>query len=238
MENPAKIQGNVFSLGGGSIYNQSAITGVYSTSTYSVNFPVSDDDINNWINQGSAGKTIIGDLILTNKSTTTVGALKITGNLDIKNGLLTLNGPLYVMGNLTVGGPSGGIQLSSTYGTTSETIVVNGIITIKTGAYIIGSGTVGSNILLVTTNTSGCADYNCTDVSPAINVSQSSLADTILVAPHGAVYLGNNSNTKGVLANYLYMSNASNIFYDKSLVGTSFKSSTSTFWSINNLDEI
>ena len=237
MDNPAQVNGNVFSIGGGSIYSPSAISGVYSTSTYSVNFPVSDDDISNWINQASSGIVINGSLNLNNTSTTTTGALKIVGSLDVKKSTMALKGPLYVTGNLVVE-TGGAIQLDSSYGTNSETIVVGGTIEVKTGASITGSGQTGSNVLLVTQSTAGCSNYSCTSISPAISISQSSIADTILVAPHGAVYLTNNSNTKGVLANYLYMSNGSNITYNSSLVGTSFNSSTSTFWSINSLDEI
>ena len=237
MDNPATINGNVFSLGVGSIYSPGAISGVYSTSTYSVNFPVSDDDINNWKNQASSGQIINGDVNLNNKSTSTTGALKIIGSLDVKGGTMTLNGPLYVTGNLILEN-SAGLILPSSYSTKSETVVVGGTITIRTSAYVSGSGTTGSNILLATLSTAGCADYTCTSISPAISVSNSSLADTILIAPHGAVYLANGSNTKGVLANYLYMSNGSKILYDPSLNGTTFNSSTSTLWSINSMKEI
>jgi hypothetical protein len=239
MDNPSTVSGNVFSLGGGSIYNPTAISGVYSTSSYSVNFPVSDDDINNWKNQASSGQIINGGVSLNNKATTTIGALKIVGDLTIKNsgGIMTLNGPLYVTGNLTIE-VGAGLVLPASYATKSETVVVGGTIKIRSGASVAGSGTNGSNILLTTLSTAGCADYNCTATSPAIEVSQSSSADTILIAPHGAIYLSQGSNTKGVLANYLYMSNSAGISYDPSLNSTNFNSSTSTFWSINSMREI
>jgi hypothetical protein len=239
MDNPSTVSGNVFSLGGGSIYNPTAISGVYSTSSYSVNFPVSDDDINKWKTQASSGQIINGGVSLSNKATTTIGALKIVGDLTIKNsgGIMTLNGPLYVTGNLTIE-VGAGLVLPASYATKSETAVVGGTIKIRSGASVAGSGTNGSNILLTTLSTAGCADYNCTATSPAIEVSQSSSADTILIAPHGAIYLSQGSNTKGVLANYLYMSNSAGISYDPSLNSTNFNSSTSTFWSINSMREI
>ena len=239
LENNTSINGNVFSLGGGYVPDITSIHGVYSTTTYAVNFPVSNTDILNWKNQASSGQVINGSVSLVNKSTTTTGALKIVGDLSIKNSgsIMTLNGPLYVTGNLIVENSSG-IQLGAGYGSKSETIVVDGTIKVKTSAFIKGSGQNGSNILLVTQNTAGCPDYNCTNIAPAIEISQSALADTILIAPYGAVYLENGSDTKGVLANYLYMSNSSKIFYDTSLIGINFNSSTSTFWSINSISEI
>ena len=238
MDNSSQIIGDVFSLGDTLFLNSSSVGGKLSTSTYSVNLPISDDDINNWKTQGSSGIVNNGSITLSNVSTTTAGALKVVGNLTLRNSsVLTLNGPLYVTGNLTMDN-STKLQVNSSYGTKSETIVVDGIIDINSSAYLGGSGQSGSSVILATQNSSGCDNINCTGTTPAIKISNSAVASAILVAPHGAVYLSNSSNTKGVLANYLYMSNSSTINFDPMLINLNFNSSTSTFWTIDSLKEI
>ncbi len=238
MENSSHIDGNVFSMGTILEMGSSYVSGIVSTSTTPVNLPISDEDINNWKAQASSGKIIDGDLNLDNKSTTTVSALKITHNLNLKNsGSLTLNGPLYVMGNLDMDNSSK-IQLDPSYGGKSETIVVDGTISLANSTYLGGSGQNGSTIILATQNTSGCSNVDCTEGTPAIRLSNSAEASAILLAPHGAVYLSNSASTKSVLANYLYMQNSAEINYDPYIVNTNFKTSTSTFWSISSLKEI
>ena len=237
MENSSEIQGDVFSLGGSLLLNSSAISGNLSTSSYPVNLPISDDDISNWKNQASSGQIINGDLTISN-STTTVGAVKIVGDLFVKNSaILTLGGPVYVTGSIYVSN-SARVQLSPSYSSKSETIVSDGIIDIKSSAYLGGSGSTGSNLIIATESSSGCTNLNCTGGTPAINVSNSVMANAVLIAPHGAVYLSNSSNTKGVVANYLYMSNSSSLQYDSSLSNINFNSSTSTIWRFNSIKEI
>ena len=128
--------------------------------------------------------------------------------------------------------------LSSAYAEKSETIVVDGTISLGNGTYLGGSGLNGSTIILATQNTSGCSNTSCTGGTPAISLVNSAEAKDILVAPHGAVYLSNSAETKSVLANYLYMSNSAKIEYDPYIVDTSFKTSTTTSWSVSSLKEI
>lgn len=238
MDNSSKINGDVFSVGNTLLLNTSTVSGALSTSTKPTNAPLSDDDINNWKNQASTGDVITGDVTISNDSTTTVRSLKIIGNLTLKNdSLLSLGGSLYVTGKLTLDNSSR-LQLISTYGVKSETVVVDGQIDLQNTAYLGGSGVSGSNIILATQNTSGCANTSCTGTTPAISISNSAMANAILVAPHGAVYLSNSSFTKGVFANYLYMSNSSSISPDSSLIDVNFNSSTSTYWGISSINEI
>jgi len=238
MDNSSRINGDVFSLGNRLMLNSSAITGAFSTSSTAVNMPISDDTINNWITQASSEQIINSSVTISGTATSTVGALKINGDLTIKtSGTLTLNGPLYVTGNLSLNNSSK-ILLGSGYGPKSETIVVGGTIDIQQSAYVGGSGQAGSTVILVSKSTAGCSDTSCTSISPAINVVNSAIASAILVAPHGAVYLSNSADAKGVLANYLYMANSSTITHDPMLYNIIFNSSTSTFWSITSLGEI
>ncbi len=239
MENSSRIDGNVFTMGTVLQLNSSSIGGILSTSTTPVNLPMSDNDINNWKAQGSSGKVVNGNLTITNSTaTTTTAALKVVGNLTITNSsVLTLNGPVYVTGNLVLDN-SAVIQLSPSYAEKSETVVVDGTINLGNSTFFGGSGQPGSTIILATQNTNGCANTSCTGGTPAIKLTNSAEANAILVAPHGAVYLSNSAETKSVLANYLYMSNSAQIQYDPNIVNTSFKSSTSTSWSISSLKEI
>jgi len=239
MENSSHIDGNVFTTGNVLRLGSSSIGGHLSTSTIPVNLPMSDSDIENWKTQASSGITRNGNWTITNSTaTTTAGPVKVVGNLTISNSSrLTLNGPLYVTGNLVLDN-SAVIQLSPSYGTKSETVVVNGTINLGNSTYLGGSGQHGSTIILATQNTSGCANTSCTGGTPAIKLTNSAEASAILVAPHGAVYLSNSSETKSVLANYLYMSNSAQIEYDPYIVDTSFKTSTSTSWSVSSLKEI
>ncbi|MEI6042090.1 MAG: hypothetical protein WCQ00_00780 [bacterium] len=238
MDNSSVIHGDVFSLDGSLLLNTSLITGTLSTSTNSVNMPISDSDINGWKNQASSGIIINGGLDLNGKATSTIGAAKIIGNLKLdQSSVLTLGGPLYVTGNVELDNTST-VQLSPSYGSKSETIVVGGTIIMKNSAYLGGSGTLGSNIILVSESTNGCTNIDCTGGDPAISISNSALASAFLVAPYGAIYLSNTSNTKAVFANHLSMANSSSITYDPYLVNINFNSSTSTIWGINSLKEI
>lgn len=238
MENSSEINGDVFSLGPIVTADTSTVSGTISNSLNSINLPISDDNINNWRNQASAGVVIVGGLNLSgaSKSTTTTGALKIVGDLVVKNNcVFTLTGPLYVTGNLILDNSSR-LQLNSSYGSTSETVVVDGYMDIKNSVYLGGSGIAGSNIIMATQNTGGCTDAVCTN--PAIRIENTDAAAAVLVAPHGAIYLKGSGSTKGIFANYLYMSNSSSITYDSSLIDINFNSSTSTSWDFSSLKEI
>lgn len=238
MENTSHIDGDVFSMGSVLRMNSSTIGGALSTSTTPVNLPASDEDINNWKIQASSGRIINEGLTLDGNSTTTVAAVKIIGNLHLKNSSsLTLNGPMYVTGNLVLENSSR-IQLGAGYAGKSETVVVDGIISLGNNTYLGGSGQNGSTIILATQNTSGCANVNCTGGTPAIRLNNSAEASAILLAPHGAVYLSNSAQTKSVMANYLYMQNSARIEYDPYIIDTSFNTSTSTGWSVSSLKEI
>jgi hypothetical protein len=238
MENTSHVDGNVFSMGNVLRLGSSTIGGQLSTSTSPVNLPMSDEDINNWKAQASSDKVITGGLNLSNQATTTFNAVKIVGDLILRNqSVLTLNGPVYITGNLVLDNQSR-MVLSSAYAEKSETIVVDGTISLGNGTYLGGSGLNGSTIILATQNTSGCSNTSCTGGTPAISLVNSAEAKAILVAPHGAVYLSNSAETKSVLANYLYMSNSAKIEYDPYIVDTSFKTSTTTSWSVSSLKEI
>ncbi len=239
MENSSVVNGNVFSLGGKVSTGSSQINGVYSSATSSVNMPISDADITNYKNQASTGVIINGNKTYSSVATSTVGSLKIVGNLTITNSsVLTLNGPLYVTGNLTMSNSSV-LRLNSTYGVKSETIVVDGRIDIGNSSYLGGSGHNSSNIILITQNTSGCSNLNCTNVNPpAVKLENSAYVGAVILAPYGAVYLTNSASTKGVYANYLYMRNSASITFDNTLINMNFNSSTSTRWSLENLREI
>ena len=230
LENNSEINGNVFSLGNIHTNNFSSINGAISTSSYYLNLPISSADIYNWKNQASSGLLQGGNWTISSDSTSTASALKIVGNLELKNGaVLELNGPLYVTGNLKMS-DSSIIKLNSNYGLKSDTIVVDGLVNIESGSYISGSGQDKSNVILATENSNSSASV--------INFDNSSSNDVISVALNGSVYLNNNSSVKDVVSKSLILSNSSSINYPNHVLNVDFNSSTSTIWNMTSLKEI
>lgn len=111
--------------------------------------PFSDGLIQDWRDDATGGGTLVGDYILDNGATGTLGPKKIQGNLIMDNlATLTVTGTIYVTGNITLSNNCH-INLDPGYGTGSGIIVTDGTVTILQNCAFSGAQA-GSYVLLLT----------------------------------------------------------------------------------------
>jgi hypothetical protein len=160
--------------------------------------------------------------------------MKIVGDLTITNsGQLTLTGPLYVTGNLTISG-SGKLRLATSYGASSEFIVVDGLVDIGASGAIQGSGNSASYVLIATTSQCGGL---ATCANPAVKVSGSAGA-VVLVAPYGRVNFEGSAGAKAVVAYGMTLSGSTSLNYESGLADIDFSSGPSGSWNVDTWREI
>lgn len=181
-------------------------------------FPITDQQITDWKTGAESGGTIVGDYILDNFDTGTLGPKKITGDLILDNGAkLTLTGPLWVVGEVHILN-NAIIALDPTYGDTSETIVSDGIIDVVNNAIFQKAGT-DSFILMLTTSTA----------DPAFTVANN--ADALIAyAPFGAAVVANNAILREVSSYKLRLNNNSQVIYETGLASVEFNSGPGASW--------
>lgn len=197
--------------------------------------PVSDANIQDWKDAAVAGGTYSGNYSLGGSSTATLGPQKINGNLTVSNsGVLTINGTLWVTGNLSVSG-SAIVKLASSYGATSDAIIVDGTVTISGSSPINGSGTSGSYILVL--STSDCPTSSSCSGSSAINISGAAGA-VILYAENGTIAFSGSASAKEATGYRITLSGATNVTYQSGLINPNFTSGPSGTYSVDSWKEI
>jgi len=200
--------------------------------------PFTEEDINNWKAEGTAGGTITGSTncpggysggnCTVGWQNASFGPGKITGNLIVNGGgTLTLTGTVYVVGTVTVTG-GGHIVLPAGYSEYSATIVSDGYVLLSGGSYT-GSGSAGSYLFFVSTSTcpvgAGCSGLN------AINVTAGS--GTIAVcAQSGTVSLSGGVSVKAVVGKTISVIGGSEVVYEEGLASPSFVSGSSGGWNV------
>ncbi len=197
-------------------------------------FPVSDANLQEWKAEATALGTRNSSLTLGGSTSTTTPGMKIVGDLTIgASADLTLTGPLYVTGNLTISG-SAKLRLASSYGASSEFIIVDGKVDIGASGAINGSGTSGSYVVIATT--SQCGGY-ATCAAPAIAVSGSAGA-VVLIAPYGKVAFTGSAGAKAVVAYTMDLSGSTSLVYESGLADIDFTSGPSGAWNVDSWREI
>jgi hypothetical protein len=199
-----------------------------------LSFPVSDSNIQAWKTEATDLGVRSGSLTIGGSTATTSPGMKIVGDLTITNsGQLTLTGPLYVTGNLTISG-SGKLRLATSYGASSEFIVVDGLVDIGASGAIQGSGNSASYVLIATTSQCGGL---ATCANPAVKVSGSAGA-VVLVAPYGRVNFEGSAGAKAVVAYGMTLSGSTSLNYESGLADIDFSSGPSGSWNVDTWREI
>jgi len=195
-----------------------------STDPGPIDMPLSDALIAQWISEGDAGGTVTGDVSYDGTSNT-LGPKKITGNLTVTNGAsLTLNGTVHVVGDLNLSN-NAIVSLATGYGANAGLIVVDGKINISNNVVFNGSGTPGSNIMVLTTNTS------IDPANPAMTLSNNS-ENSIFYASDGMISISNNATLKEVTAFKLYLQNNAAVQYESGLANVNFSSGPGGGWAL------
>ena len=193
----------------------------------SLDFPISDEQVQGWKDEAVAGGTQTGNLNLSGDDALTLGPKKIVGSITLSNdAILTVSGMLWVTGNISISNQSL-IRLSNSYGTGSGVIVADGTITTNNSASFSGSGTAGSYIMMLTTSTS----------SSAIEINNSA-GTVILVAPYGNITFNNTASAKEAIAKSITMNNNSVLSYETGLANVNFVSGPSGGWNITSWKEV
>ncbi len=199
-----------------------------------LSFPVSDSNIQAWKTEATDLGVRSGSLTIGGSTATTSPGMKIVGDLTITNsGQLTLTGPLYVTGNLTISG-SGKLKLATSYGASSEFIVVDGLVDIGASGAIQGSGNSASYVLIATTSQCGGL---ATCANPAVKVSGSAGA-VVLVAPYGRVNFEGSAGAKAVISYGMSLSGSTSLNYESGLADIDFSSGPSGSWNVDTWREI
>jgi len=201
-----------------------------------LSFPVSDSNIQAWKDEATALGVRNSSLTLGGSTSTTTAGMKIVGNLDIGSSAdLTLTGPLYVTGDLTISG-SAKLRLASSYGASSEFIVVDGKVNIGASGAIQGSGNSNSYVLIATTSQCGGLT-TCASNVPAVAVSGSAGA-VVLVSPYGRVDFTGSAGAKAVISYGMSLSGSTSLNYESGLADIDFTSGPSGSWSVDSWREI
>lgn len=191
----------------------------------SLAFPLSDANIDEFIDIASSGSSR-GTLNLTNnQATTTTGALKINGDLNMSNGsVLTLGGPLYVTGNINLSNNNTKIKLASSYGSGSGFVIFGGNVSISNEATFAGSGTSGSYIMVA---------GKTGNISIANNGGS-----VVLVTLNGTITFSNNATAKAAVARQMVMSNNTTLNYETGLANLNFTTGPSGAWVVDSWKEV
>lgn len=201
------------------------------------NMPLSQGQIAEFKTDGDAGGTCgppicdgFGNLEMDGQATTTLGPIKIPGNLrlDNKAGLI-MTGTIHVIGTLSLTN-SCTIMMNSAYGPTSGVIVVDGTVNIQNQCQLLGSGDPQSHLMVITTSPQL--------EGPVALHLKNSTAGAIFYASEGAMFLENQTDLKEAVAQKLRLKNQATVTYETGLANVQFSSGPTGGWQINNWQEI
>lgn len=183
-----------------------------------IDFPISNEEIGEWKNDALTGGVSTGNMTIS--SPTTLGPIKIVGNLTI-NSTLTIANTIWVTGNITMNGT---VRLASSFGATSGIMVTDGYINVGNGVVFQDSGTAGSYILLL--STSNCDESmsgSPCNGNNAIDIGNNSVV-AIANAQQGTVSFSNNAGVKEAVGNKIRLSNNASIEYGSGITNVNFTS--------------
>lgn len=216
-----------------------------------VPLPISDDQIDQWENDASAGGVMLSsecDSYNSSSNTCTIsnsksmGPKKIPFNLLIKSSsaIFTVTGPLWVTGNITTQtGPT--IKIASALGSNNVAIIADNpadrtgssIITVEQSSVFQGSGSPGSFVFLVSQNNSS----ETGGFTDAISMNQG-VSALVVYASHGQITLSQSVNVKEVTAYKIILTQSASVTYDTGLPSTLFSSGPAGGYDISSWIEI
>jgi len=196
-------------------------------------YPVSNANITKWKSDAEAGGIYNGNYKPNSYGTSTLGPIKINGNLTVDGShTLKLTGTVWVTGSVTVFGSAKIILDTTTYGNTSGILVSDSWLALEGSGQLNGTGQAGSYILFTTT--SNCGIVYCT--KNAINISGAA-GSVILNAPNGVISFSGSASAKEAIAKKIILDGNTRVNYETGLANPSFSSGPSGSWSINSWKE-
>ena len=192
-------------------------------------FSITEDMVQDWKNEAESGGIINGDLII--EENTSLGPVKIEGNLLVQNAVLTITGTIWVTGTFDTG-TNVEVRLDeSSYGDLSGVLVIDGSVQIRNNVILKGTSSPISYLLIMSN------DSSLSEKSPAINVSNNAVG-CILFAPNGLLKINNNVELTEATAYQLLLENNVIISYEIGLENLEFTSGPGASWEVTNWKEI
>lgn len=206
--------------------NKSCVTSPESSSNPPpLSFPVTNDFIDSWKDQATAGGITNGNVTI-NWSGGTLGPKKIVGDLVITSGTLIINGPVYVTGKIQVSN-GGKIELASSFGTNDGIIISDGPIYVYGGASARGSGNSSSFLVLVTTNSTIHSGGINNKEQFAGYLDNGGDVDAFY-APNGEIWVAGGSELNTVVSYQMAITNGAKINFKSALSNMGFQSSNAS----------
>jgi Tfp pilus assembly protein PilX len=232
-------------VGGNAFYQNISDTSVAGTlypnspEQPSLPMPISDSVIEEWEN--TAEENIIDcSGTYTIDSNTTIGPVKITCDLKIKNNpVVTVASPVWVTGNVTFEN-SPTIKTSASLGDKSVALIADkqtdrltsGKINMNQQANF-EAGTPGSYLLLVSMNNS--SENGGSEI--AISSEQGAAGNVLLYAPHGQARLSQSASLKEITAYKVVLRNSATVTYESGLSDLVFTSGPSGGYTVKEWKE-
>ena len=201
--------------------------------------PVSDETIDVWKSQAAAGGEITS-VTIGGGDTQTLGPVKINGDLTIQsNAVLIILGTIWVTGEIDINSNTR-IELHSSYGDDSGTIIADGKIELDSNTTVCGSegstGGVcntsnGTYIMFLSTNNSQ------NPASPAIDMS-SNTSLAILYSSVGVTTINANTDVLEVTAYKLKINANATVSYQTGLANVNFTSGPGGTFTIKSWVEV
>lgn len=187
--------------------------------------PVSESNIADWKAGAESGGVMVGDYVLTNFATGSLGPKKIIGDMLIDNGAeLAITGTIYVTGNITVSN-NAIIRLSTNYGDTSGVVISDGFVSASNNVtFFINQA--GAYIMFLSTKTGNAMDIN------------NNANTVIFYASAGNISVANNAQLKEVTAYQITLANNAQINYETGLASAKFSAGAGAGWKVSSWQEV
>lgn len=192
-------------------------------------FPITQSMINSWESEAETAGIISGDLTV--DEDTSLGPVKIEGNLLVKNATLTVTGTIWATGTFDTGNNVEVRLDEDSYGDLSGVLMADGNVQIRNNAILEGTSS-PSSYLLIISNSSSLLENN-----PAINVKNNALG-SILFSPNGLMVINNNVKLIEATAYQLLLKNNAEIEYEIGLSSLEFTSGPEGSWEVASWKEV
>jgi hypothetical protein len=193
-------------------------------------FPITQSMIDNWKSEAESGGIINGDLTIDDD--TSLGPVKINGNLLIRNAVLTITGTIWITGTFDTGNNVVVELDEDSYGDLSGVLMADGNIQIRNNADLRGTEDSPSSYLLVISNNPSLLENDA-----AIDVKNNALG-SILFAPNGLMVIHNNVELIEATAYQLLLENNAQVIYEIGLENLEFTSGPGGSWEVTSWKEV
>jgi hypothetical protein len=194
-----------------------------------LDMPITEEMITTWKNDAS---TNVYEGNMTISTPTTLGPIKITGNLTI-NSNVTIADTVYVVGTISTAN-NVQVSLHPSYGASGGVLITDSPVNLSNNATFSGSGTTGSYLLLLTT--SDCPSVSCPSTN-ALEIANN-VGAVILNAQNGTAHINNNVELNELVAEKIIMDNNAEVHYIAGLANTNFISGPQGGWNISSWQEV